>query len=72
MPPTAPRPHWLAAILGESYVIGVAITLAAFGWDFNAFPLIKGILISFGVSLLLQAFLPRATRPLPAAAAPLG
>ncbi len=44
--------------MGESYMIGVVITLAAFGWDFNALPLIKGILISLGVSLVLRAFLP--------------
>ncbi len=53
------RPHWLQAMLGESYMIGVVITLAGFGWDFNALPLLKGILISLGVSLVLHAFLPR-------------
>ena len=45
--------------MGESYMVGVVITLAAFGWDFNALPLFKGLLISFGVSLVLRAFLPR-------------
>ena len=54
------RAHWLQAVLGESYMVGVALTLAAFGWDFNALPLLKGILISLGVSLVVRAFLPRA------------
>lgn len=54
------RPRWVQAILGESYVVGVVITLAGFGWDFNALPLLKGIVISLGVSLVLQAVLPRA------------
>ena len=46
----------------------MAITLLAFGWDFNAQPLIRGILISFGISLVLQALLPRAPRsPVPVA-----
>ena len=58
------QPQWLHAVLGESYMIGVVITLAAFGWDFNAFPLLKGILISLGLSLVLRAVLPRA-RPEP-------
>ena len=63
------RPRWLQAFLGESYFVGVVITLAAFGWDFNAMPLLKGILISLGVSLVLLAFTPRApqTRTVPGA-----
>ena len=59
VPAAGRRAHWLQALMGESYMIGVVITLAAFGWDFNALPLIKGILISLGVSLVLRAFLPR-------------
>lgn len=59
VPAGGQRPHWFQAVLGESYVIGVVVTLAGFGWDFNAFPLFKGILISLGVSLVLRAFLPR-------------
>ena len=51
--------RWGQAVLGESYMIGVVITLAGFGWNFNAQPLLKGILISLGVSLVLQAILPR-------------
>ncbi len=71
VPAGGQRPHWLQALMGESYMVGVVITLAAFGWDFNAMPLIRGILISLGVSLVLRALLPRATRETPAPA-PLG
>lgn len=60
VPAAGQRPQWIQAVMGESYVIGVAITLAGFGWDFNAMPLLKGILISLGISLLLRAFMPRA------------
>ena len=60
VPPTGAKAHWWQALAGESYFVGVAVTLLAFGWDFNAQPLIRGILISFGVSLVLQALLPRA------------
>ncbi len=60
--PTGHQPHWLPALAGESYMIGVVITLLGFGWDFNAQPLIRGILISLGISLVLQALLPRVPR----------
>lgn len=60
------RPHWLPALLGELYMVGVVVTLAGFGWDFNATPLMKGILISLGASLVVRAFLPRAPQPAPA------
>lgn len=59
MPAAGSRPHWLQACVGESYMIGVVITLVGFGWDFNAQPLIRGLLISLGVWLVLQAFVPR-------------
>ena len=52
-------PHWMQAFAGEIYMVGVVLTMLAFGWDFNAQPLIRGILISLGVALVLQAFLPR-------------
>jgi protein-S-isoprenylcysteine O-methyltransferase Ste14 len=61
VPSAEKQPHWLPAILGESYMIGVFVTLAAFGWSFNAQPLRQGILISLGLSLVVRAFLPRAT-----------
>ena len=59
VPAAGARPHWLQAVLGESYFLGVVLTLVAFGWDFNAQPLYRGILISLGVALVLQALLPR-------------
>ena len=59
VPAAGQRPAWLSALVGEIYFVGVVVTLAGFGWDFNAFPLLKGILISLGLSLMLRAFLPR-------------
>ena len=56
------RPHWVQAVLGEAYVVGAAVTLAGFGWEFNHFLLLRGILISLGVALVVRAFLPRAPR----------
>ena len=64
------QPQWWQALAGESYMVGVVITLAGFGWDFNAQPLVRGILISLGVSLVLQALLPRAPKADSVSAAP--
>ena len=63
IPAAGAEPHWLQALLGESYMVGVVITLVIFGWEFNALPLIRGFLISLGISLVLRAFMPRAERP---------
>jgi protein-S-isoprenylcysteine O-methyltransferase Ste14 len=54
------RPHWLQGIFGEIYMVGVVITLAVFGWQFNATTLIRGVLISLGAWLIVKALLPRA------------
>ena len=62
VPPGGARPRPWQAVAGEIYFIGVVITLVGFGWDFNAQPLIRGILISLGASIVLQAFLPRAPK----------
>ncbi len=62
VPPAGARPHWWQALAGEVYFVGVVITLAGFGWDFNAQPLIRGILISLGLSIVVQALLPRAPK----------
>jgi hypothetical protein len=51
--------HWLQALLGESYMIGVALCFGVFGWKYNGQLLIKCVVISLGVSLVLRALLPR-------------
>lgn len=59
VPAAGKRPHWLQALLAEIYFVGVVVTLAAFGWDFNATPLLKGILVSLGLALVTRALMPR-------------
>ena len=66
LPSLAPRiaasgahPRWLQAVLGEIYMIGVAISFAIFGWRYNANLLIQCVLVSLGVSFLVRAILPR-------------
>jgi protein-S-isoprenylcysteine O-methyltransferase Ste14 len=59
VPASTTQPNWPTAFLGEIYMWGVVITFAALGWRYNSMLLIKGILISLGVSLIVRAFLPR-------------
>ena len=51
-------PRWAQAALGESYMWGVALAFAVAGWHYNAILLLRCLLVSLGISLLLQAFVP--------------
>jgi len=48
------RPRWGHAVLAEIYLWGVAGCFATLGWKYNAALLIRGVLISLGVSLVLR------------------
>lgn len=50
--------HWGRAVVTELYSVGVLVTFATLSWRYDHWLLIKGILISFGVSLVAQALLP--------------
>jgi protein-S-isoprenylcysteine O-methyltransferase Ste14 len=53
------QPKWSLAFLGEIYVWGVVVSFAILGWRYNSILIIKGVLISLGLSLIVRAFLPR-------------
>ncbi len=53
------RPAWGTAALSEIYFWGVAVSFAALGWRYNAFLLQRGVLVSFGVALVVRALLPK-------------
>jgi protein-S-isoprenylcysteine O-methyltransferase Ste14 len=58
--PRAPaHPNWLTALLTEINPIGIFITLAILSWTYNNLLMIKAVLISFGISLVVRAFMPR-------------
>jgi protein-S-isoprenylcysteine O-methyltransferase Ste14 len=60
VPPAAGhKPHWLMAIVSELNPIGVFITLAVISWWYDNELMLKSILVSFGISLLVRATLPR-------------
>ncbi len=55
-------PRWGQALLGEMYMWGVALTYAALGYRYNAMLLTQGVLIFFGISLLVRALLSKPTQ----------
>lgn len=59
VPASTAQRHWLTALLSEIYMWGVFVSFAALGWRYNSFLIIKGVLISLGVSLIVRAFIPK-------------
>ncbi|WP_158942105.1 isoprenylcysteine carboxylmethyltransferase family protein [Granulicella sp. S190] len=59
VPASSTHPTWLAAFFAEIYMWGVVISFATLGWRYNSVLIIKGVLISFGLSLIVRAFLPK-------------
>ena len=62
-PRTAPsgrNPRWPQALLGEIYMLGVALSFAFAGWRYNANLLIQCVIVSFGVSLVVRTLVPKA------------
>jgi hypothetical protein len=44
----------------EIYMWGVVVSFLVFGWKYNAFLIIQGVVVSLGVSLVARAFVPKA------------
>jgi len=57
VPASAMKPTWLKAFLAEIYMWGVFVSFATLGWRYNSVLIIKGVLISLGISLIVRAFL---------------
>jgi protein-S-isoprenylcysteine O-methyltransferase Ste14 len=57
------RPHWLQALLAETYPIAFTLCFAIFAWRYNARILIQCLLICYGVSLVIRALTKPATAP---------
>ena len=61
LPASHVLPNWSAAFLGEIYMWGVALSFAMAGWRYNAFLIIQGVIVSFGLGLVTRAFIPKTT-----------
>jgi protein-S-isoprenylcysteine O-methyltransferase Ste14 len=57
LPAAGARPHWLAAIAGEFYVLGAFLTLAIFGWSFDKNLLHQGLIVAFGITIVLRGII---------------
>jgi protein-S-isoprenylcysteine O-methyltransferase Ste14 len=59
LPAAGNKPHWMIALLSELNPIGVFITLSCLSWSYDHTLMLKGILISFGASMVVRAFMGR-------------
>ncbi|GGA71344.1 hypothetical protein GCM10011507_23760 [Edaphobacter acidisoli] len=59
---SATRARWGLAFLGEIYMWGVFVTFVALGYRYNAFLLMRGVLVSLGLMLIIRAMLPRTSQ----------
>jgi protein-S-isoprenylcysteine O-methyltransferase Ste14 len=58
------RPHWLQALLAETYPITFTLCFAVLAWRYNARILIQCLLICYGLSLILRALFTKSTTDL--------
>jgi protein-S-isoprenylcysteine O-methyltransferase Ste14 len=56
---SAERPEWVQAALAETYPIAFTVCFAIFAWRYNARVLTQCLLICYGVSLVVRAFMTR-------------
>jgi protein-S-isoprenylcysteine O-methyltransferase Ste14 len=49
------RPHWVQALLAETYPVAITLCFAVLAWRYNARILVQCVLICYGVSLLVRA-----------------
>jgi protein-S-isoprenylcysteine O-methyltransferase Ste14 len=49
------RPHWLQALLAETYPITFTLCFATLAWRYNARILIQCLLICYGLALIMRA-----------------
>jgi protein-S-isoprenylcysteine O-methyltransferase Ste14 len=62
VPASPAKPQWLTSLLAESYYVGFTACFAVLAWRYNAYLLIKCLIICFGVSLVIRAILPQAAK----------
>lgn len=59
VPASPTKPRWLQSLLTESYYSALTLCFAVLAWRYNAWILIKCVIICFGASLVLRALVPR-------------
>ena len=64
--PAGMEPHWLRAVLAELTPIGILVSILVYSRNYDLALAGRVILISFGLSLVIRAFLPGVIRTEPA------
>jgi protein-S-isoprenylcysteine O-methyltransferase Ste14 len=59
LPTATAHPRWVVALLTELNPIGIFVTLAFLSWTYDNLLMVKAVLISFGISLIVRACMPR-------------
>lgn len=59
IPASTTKPQWLTSLGAEIFPAGFALCLAVLAWRYEPLILVKCLLVSFGLSLVLRAFLPK-------------
>jgi hypothetical protein len=59
LPASPAKPRWGVAVLTELNPIGIFFAFAVLSWTYDNLLMIKAIMIVFGVSLIVKAFMPR-------------
>jgi len=54
------KPRWLEAILAETYPVGMTLSFIVLAWRYNSLLLTQAVIICFGLSLVVRAFIARA------------
>lgn len=55
--------NWPRAFASETYMWGTAISFAAFGSTYNALLILQGVMISFGLSIVVRGLMGKARAP---------
>ena len=53
------KPRWIEAILSETYPVGMTLCFLVLAWRYNALLLTQAVIICFGLSLVVRAFVAR-------------
>jgi protein-S-isoprenylcysteine O-methyltransferase Ste14 len=59
IPASGGHPQWGTSLVAEIFPVGFSICLAALAWRYQPFLLVQCLLVSFGLSLVTRAFLPK-------------
>ncbi len=59
IPASGARPDWLTSLAAEAFPVLYSVCLAILAWQYNPRLLIRCLLVTFGLSLVTRALLPR-------------